>query len=116
MRSLLFLIFCACACVSISAHAASFDCNKATTQIETAICTNTELSKLDEELGKAYATALHGERDKVQFVRDSQKSWVAIEQKQCSNDVECLSTTYKARIAALQEGGPRSWTAFVRSW
>ncbi len=38
--------------LSTHANAASFDCNKATTWIEKTICTNTELSDLDEAMAK----------------------------------------------------------------
>lgn len=95
--------------ISGVAQAASFDCNKAGTPIEKAICSDAGLSKLDAELGRAYTKALSGDKDKAQFVRDSQKSWISIEQQQCSNDVSCLTTTYQARVAALQGlGAPES--------
>jgi uncharacterized protein len=42
------------------AQAASFDCSKAGTSFEKAICDNPELSKQDEVLAQAYATALGG--------------------------------------------------------
>ena len=35
-------------------YAASFDCNKATTETEKAICADPELSALDAEMGKAW--------------------------------------------------------------
>lgn len=39
------------------AKAASFDCNKATTETEIAICADPELSALDELMAEAYALA-----------------------------------------------------------
>lgn len=41
-------------CVFISSHvsAASFDCSKASSDIEKAICTDQELSNLDDQLTK----------------------------------------------------------------
>ena len=39
------------------AKAASFDCNKATTATEIAICSDPELSALDELMGQAYRLA-----------------------------------------------------------
>ena len=38
-------------------QAASFDCNKATTETEIAICADPELSALDELMGQAYRLA-----------------------------------------------------------
>ena len=43
---------------STQAAAASFDCKKASTWLEKTVCSNPELSKLDEELAKAYYDAL----------------------------------------------------------
>ena len=42
------------------AQAASFDCKKATTPFEVAICTNPELSEADEVLAVSYATSIGG--------------------------------------------------------
>jgi len=42
------------------AQAARFDCSKAGTSFEKAICDTPELSKQDEVLAQAYATALGG--------------------------------------------------------
>ena len=36
------------------AHAASFDCNKATSDVEKVICGNSELSRLDDDLSKRH--------------------------------------------------------------
>ena len=44
-----------------TSRAASFDCGKALTKVEKLICGDTELSKLDESLNKAYQQSL--ERD-----------------------------------------------------
>ena len=40
------------------AKAASFDCNKATTETEIAICSDPELNALDELMGIVYKQAL----------------------------------------------------------
>ena len=39
---------------ALPVQAASFDCAKASTEIEHAICNNPELSRLDEEMAAAY--------------------------------------------------------------
>lgn len=43
---------------SPAAFAASFDCQKASTEIEHKICDNERLSKLDEQLSSTYSNAL----------------------------------------------------------
>ena len=44
--------------VSISSHAASFDCGKARKLVEVAICADAQLSDADEKLAAAYRAAL----------------------------------------------------------
>jgi hypothetical protein len=44
--------------LTVSAHSASFDCAKAVSKIEKAICADPELSNLDEYPGRYYAGAL----------------------------------------------------------
>ncbi|MDR2080500.1 MAG: lysozyme inhibitor LprI family protein [Campylobacteraceae bacterium] len=56
---------------------ASFDCKKATTDIEKLICSDEELSKLDDELGKAYKELLDkvNKNDK-EIIRQQQRDWI----------------------------------------
>ncbi len=44
--------------LSTTAFAASIDCKEAATWLEKAVCSNSELSKLDEQMAKAYNDAL----------------------------------------------------------
>lgn len=80
------------------ACAASFDCDKAGTKVEKMICADSELSKLDEELGKAYSKArdVSSEPDRL---KQQQKDWIK-ERNKCV-DSQCLSQRYEARIAEL---------------
>jgi uncharacterized protein len=60
--------------LSTQTNAASFDCHKATTWLEKTVCSNPELSKLDEELAKAYHDALtslspEGQQETKQYQR-----------------------------------------------
>jgi uncharacterized protein len=60
--------------LSTQALAASFDCNKATTWVERSVCSDAELSKLDEQLAKAYHDALaslspEGQKETKQYQR-----------------------------------------------
>lgn len=66
---------------SLTAHAASFDCTKANSLMEKTICSNPELSKLDEELGKIYSDVLAQLKDdpvKHKELRNDQRKWIAV--------------------------------------
>lgn len=101
--------------VASAAGAASFDCARATTPFETAICTHPELSAADEVLAQAYATALGGlSKPAAHIVTDGQKAWLDYAQRACSDDAEpiatpytddqalCLASTFHERIASLE--------------
>lgn len=94
------------------ADAASFDCKQAKRPSEKLICSNPELSKLDEELDRVYKkvrTDLSEGAKKV--VADGQRSWLAYWTKACSTDdkgtklnpadTSCAVNKYEARINAL---------------
>lgn len=110
--------------VSMPAQAASFDCAKAATSFEKAICADPAISRQDEILAQAYATALGGLSDPAAAeVKASQKSWLTYAERVCSDDAEpiasgytddqkgCLGATFGARITALEasrmQGGHR---------
>ncbi len=78
-----------------SVHAASFDCGKASTLIENAICTNPELSSQDEALARAYQSALRQDPS----VKADQIAWLK-ERNRCI-DERCLIRAYDRRIAEL---------------
>ena len=91
-------------------QAQSFDCGKASTAIERAICADKALGRLDESLAAelkrvlAAAPALRG------ALLAGERHWVAARDRQCgTGDAPermpvCLATAYRARIAALQTG------------
>lgn len=89
--SLLFLL--------TTAQAASFDCAKAKTEVEKLICSNDELSKLDESLSEAYLRALNRTDIKQQTIK-SQRQWLKYERNVCQN-VECIKNAYETRIKEL---------------
>lgn len=84
---------------SFSALAASFDCKKATTTAEKMICSNTSLSRLDEELAKVYLQTLASVPDH-EILKREQRDWVKKKRNQCTS-VDCLSSNYRIRITAL---------------
>ena len=75
------------------AWAASFDCAKATTPFEHAICVDPGLSMKDEVMAKAFATALGGLSQPAEAeLRDGQRDWLAFAQASCTNDARLLTT------------------------
>ncbi len=85
--------------IPASACAASFDCGKATSEVEKIICGDAALSKLDDALNEAYLKALERPDDKEQTIQ-SQKWWLKNERNKC-RDGQCLKKTYGTRIREL---------------
>ena len=103
------------ALMPLTGQAASFDCKKASTAGEKAICADATLSKLDEELAQAYKQALKkGSKESVQA---AQKAWLK-EQRSCGADRSCLENAYNTRIAQLQgtHWGLADWQRALGTW
>lgn len=84
---------------------ASFDCRKAGTATEKAICSDIPLARLDRSLSDAYAQALSWASDDAEKakIRDAQRKWVA-KRDACGADAACLTSAYQDRLKALQPG------------
>lgn len=110
-----------------AAEAASFDCKKAATPFEIAICSNPELSKADEVLATSYATALGGlSKPAAAEVQMGQRTWLDYAQRSCTDDarlpaakypeeqINCLITQVTNRARQLEQsrmwGGLRVYT------
>lgn len=89
------------AVISWAANAANFDCGKASTKTEELICTDAELSKLDEELSKAYREAMAQGVNK-DSVKQWQKTWLFLIRDSCA-DAACLKKVYTSHISQLGE-------------
>jgi uncharacterized protein YecT (DUF1311 family) len=105
--ALLWIFVCDRAC------AASFDCEKARTDVEKKICADPELSHLDDQLEQAYQMASHTAPNTV-ILRDDQRNWLAARNR-CS-DKECLRNAYSRRLKALsyfqpESFEPKAWVA-----
>ncbi|MGR3455234.1 lysozyme inhibitor LprI family protein [Pseudooceanicola sp.] len=81
-----------------SAATPSFDCSRAGTPTEYAICDNDELARLDVALADAYRAA----RDRP-GVRDRQRAWIK-ERNLCGANVACLAQRMRERLAELTGG------------
>jgi uncharacterized protein YecT (DUF1311 family) len=85
-------------------QAASFDCNKATTETEIAICADPELSALDELMGQAYRLAkTSADWMTPQELRNSQKAWLQ-QRNRCSENFDCLRSSYVQRLEEVSSG------------
>ncbi len=97
------------------AAAASFDCARAGTTIEKAICGNAALSHTDETMAVAYATAVGGLSDAATAVmRRGQRNWLSYLNAVCADDmlpdydtleatrIDCITTQYDQRIRQLE--------------
>ena len=96
------LAFVASALPAVS-HAASFDCAKAASFVEKAICSNATLSRLDDALSENYSSMRaanigDGARKHLQA---SQKKWLA-ERNRCA-DEKCVASAYRKRIDEICE-------------
>lgn len=102
-------------CLVPVANAASFDCAKASTSFERAICGSPELSERDEVLAQAYATALGGlSKAAADRVKSDQHDWRGYAERACSDDaqpiagdytddqVQCLNAVFMTRIKGLE--------------
>lgn len=97
-----------------SAQQPSFDCSRASTVVEGAICGSRALSALDRELAAAYTARRSGlgraGRDRLLA---EQRRWLAARDR-CGADSGCLSNAMGARIAALSAGPSPTATAPAR--
>lgn len=86
--------------LSTHAQAVSFNCQKAKTFVEKAICQNQDLSNLDDELRVQYDTALTDNKNPAAFKKQQMK-W--LKQRDTCQTVDCLKKSYNQRISALNK-------------
>lgn len=97
--------------IGAHAHAQSFDCGRASTAVEQAICSDKVLRDLDSSLASELRDSMadvSGEQLR-DFLREERR-WIAHRNKYCApasltaseSLPECLATVYRARIAYLK--------------
>lgn len=83
-----------------SSYAVSFDCSTASRLSEKAICSNVELSALDDDLSMAYKKAILISPE----IKSSQREWIK-ETRLCESNIAtlnlCIKNLYNSRIAIL---------------
>ncbi|MFZ6743635.1 lysozyme inhibitor LprI family protein [Undibacterium sp. JH2W] len=100
----------ACTSITLSATAASFDCDRAATAVEKTICADPALSALDEQLGVQYGELLKLAKDRAAVSR-MQHEWIAADsnlpdnRSTCEEKNEgreaCLAEVYRKRLDLL---------------
>lgn len=108
-------------------HAASFDCAKARTGVEKAICADPQLSEYDERIDAAYQRALGEWNGAIRaYVRNDQRHWLAeirrIDGKDddtdppcAQGDLPCLRRELQLRADALESAGYRNSGVYQRN-
>ena len=102
MKRKFVLILCMSLVSTSGLWAASFDCTKARSKVERAICSDPELGKLDEQLAVAYKSALAA-HPLPSYVRARQRDWLT---SLPDADTQRLKQEYRSRIAHLKIANP----------
>ncbi|MCE5244054.1 MAG: lysozyme inhibitor LprI family protein [Syntrophobacteraceae bacterium] len=82
-----------------AARAAGFDCSKASTEAERLICSDQQLSALDDRLSEAWRQAWKKSADR-EALKKAQQEWIKNGRDVCQ-DVPCMQKAYETRIASL---------------
>jgi hypothetical protein len=82
--------------------APSFDCGKARSAAEKAICADEELAQSDRALGRLHSRAKANSPDAAEFQRRSDEAW-RWRETNCGGDRECLREWYEQRREELAE-------------
>ena len=102
MKSSLY-IFAILGCISTISHAASFNCDKAQTKTEYAICEHRNLNDADVKMATTYNIVRHlvpmGTRS---IIQDQQIKWLKL-RDDCRDSVSCLTDVYKMQQQRLDK-------------
>lgn len=83
--------------LSTNVTAASFNCHKASTKVEHAICDDKWLSEKDGEMGRLYHKAM-----KHANIKHEQRDWVSHRNRDCAANTDCLYDVTEKRIGELK--------------
>jgi uncharacterized protein len=82
----------------------SFDCKKASTKIEKAICADTNLAQYDRKLSKLWKSFIVASNDDdfKSRLRKDQALWIKARDT-CQTDIACIKNAYQLRLASFGE-------------
>jgi uncharacterized protein len=108
--SLVVVVAAGTAIGSGSASAQAFDCGKAKSAIEKAICASPALQAQDKAMSEAFAATIARDPARAEELRKEQRLWLATRDKTCAMPpdapaaklVACLAGAYRARLVALK--------------
>ena len=82
--------------------AASFDCRKASSITEKAICSSKRISLLDNFMAISYKTQLSSSSKEERIkVTEEQKQWNRNIRDGCGNSLQCLDKSYQERLEGV---------------
>ena len=99
MKKISFLCLLSGLVFSSVGFGASFNCSKASSEVEVMICSDSELSVLDDNLSKIYKQLL-SESDNKEHLKLEQMKWIKI-RNNCDT-IDCLKKSYDNRILNLK--------------
>jgi uncharacterized protein len=94
-----------------AARSASFDCAKAATASDRAICANAGLSALDGQLGTIYAQRVAANP----ALRQLERGWIQARTAGCGGNASCLTSLTNAQISFLRSGAANPPAVLPRS-
>lgn len=98
-----FAVLVSLALVSTVSVSASFDCRKASTFVEKAICSDSLLERLDESLSENYNDMMASNigASARKDLRSTQRKWLS-ERNKCQNS-KCVEKMYRKRMDEICE-------------
>lgn len=100
-----------------NALAASFNCEEAVSDIEKIICSDQDISILDDTLSTAYKRALASVADGTSSIIE-QRNWFYATRKKCKGDALCIKEANEMRLIerkAVLKNEQRAWLKYERN-
>lgn len=85
----------------VASYAAGFDCAKAVSDVEKAICGDTALSQLDGDLAAAWQQSVAGSGN-ADALKAAQRRWLK-QRDACGGDTVCLAGRYRAKTGRARK-------------
>lgn len=104
------LLGMACAGAGAVAASPSFDCTKADSSAEEAVCASDSLSAVDREMARLYGLAVNGPHmtaDRLNELKAIQRGWIKGRNDCWKADIglePCIAQSYALRIHEIREG------------